>query len=272
MLNQKLLVQESYEAVDVYLEQPESKIIIRNLQQEGRNIRDGLRSLPDIDDFLCQLTYLPSGNLKCQRLACHKSDGFEPSYSGILAHFRVFHCTNFEGASRAYIYNEIHRRVDLQLQRQKTWDMIAYILSQNPSKIQGSSTAHSLEGHKPSWEQLRVLRTLRAKFIVHHRQFLQRAANSPSSGLQELRNSCRRYADLLDTGLLTFNAIMNNESPSSLKEVFAFMSLSYAISEKMQANGKSVSFCPSRSEMYHWRNSLPTEKERRTFDELVSLM
>ena len=141
-----------------------------------------------------------------------------------------------------------------------------------PSEIESSSTAHSLEIEKPSWEQLRVLRTLRAKFIVNHRQFLQRTANSCSDELQELRRSCRRYAALLDTGLLTFNAIMNDESPSSLKEIFAFISLSYAMAGTMQAKGKLVNFCVSRSEMQRWRRSLLNQKDLDTFDELVTLL
>ena len=149
---------------------------------------------------------------------------------------------------------------------------IKHPMLETPLETKRSSPTHNLEIQRPSWEQLRVLRTLRAKFIVHHRQFLQRTASSCSDRVQELRKRCRRYTDLLDTGLLTFKAIINNESPSSLKEIFAFISLSYAMVGTMQAEGKPVSFCLNELEMQSWRRSLQTTKDRITFDELVPLL
>jgi hypothetical protein len=284
-----------HEALEAFLEQPESKTHITNLQQKGRKIQEkiqnGLRSLPDIDDFLCNLNYLPSGKVKCQRPACANLDGFKPDYSSYKTHFILHHCANFEGALQVKTIFEIESSIKSQLKRPKTASIMANIREharfgipieqrisdlthpqlKYPSEIRNSNTAHSLEIKKPSWEQLRVLRTLRAKFIVNHRQFLQRTASSCSDKLQDLRKSCRRYADLLDTGLLTFKAIMNNECPSSLKEIFAFISLSYAMVGTMQAKGKPVDFCLDRKEMTRWRSSLRNE-DLDTFDELVPLL
>lgn len=278
------------EALEAFLEQLESKNRIRNLQQRCRIIQDGLRSLPDIDDFLCQLEYLPDGKVKCQRPECANLDGFKPCSSSIKTHFVLYHCANFEGALWWKMSRRIASSIESQMQRPKTASIMAKMLEnvqiipiahrisdlthprlKYPSESEGLSIAHSLE-KKPSWEQLQVLRTLRAKFIVHHRQFLQRTASSCSDGLQELRRSCRRYADLLDTGLLTFKAIMNNESPSSIKEIFAFISLSYAMVGTMQAKGKPVNFCLDKDEMQRWRGSLRSWEGRNTFDELVPLL
>jgi hypothetical protein len=281
-----------YEALEVFLEQPESKALIADLQKQCRIIQERLRSLPDIDDFLCQLESLPGGNLKCQRPKCADWERFECASDSIKNHFRRHHCSNFRGAFLSETIAKIDASIDSQLKRPKTASIMADILENshirsaiakrisdftNPrlkhsSGTESPSTEYNLEIQRPSWEQLRVLRTLRAKFIVHHRQFLQRTASSSSDGLQELRKSCRRYADLLDTGVLTFKAIMNDESPSSLKEIFAFISLSYAMAGTMQVRGKPVNFCLDSFEMECWRSSLASEKDGDIFDELVPLL
>lgn len=292
LLGLEVAAEPFYEALEAFLEQLESKTHVADLQQRCRKIQVDFRSLPDIDDFLCQLKYLPSGKLKCQRLPCANLDGFELDSNSTKMHFIQYHCTNFEGALRYETISKITSSIESQWQRPKTASIMAKIREnakigipvaqrisefehprlKYPSEIENSSTAHSLKIEKPSWEQLGVLRTLRAKFIVNHRQFLQRTASSCSGGLQELRRSCRRYADLLDTGLLTFKAIMNCESPSSLKEIFAFISLSYAMVGTMQAKGKTVDFCLDRDEMQSWRRSLLLGKDRYTFDKLVPLL
>ena len=280
------------EALEAFLELPESKTHIANLQHRCRKIQGGLYSLLDIDDFLYQLEFLPSGKVKCQRLACAKLDRFEPDSSSIRTHFLLYHCHNFQGALRDETTSEIDKRIKSYLRRPKTASIMAKIrenaqigipLAQRISEftrlrvkllseVESSITAHISEIEKPSWEQLRVLRTMRAKFIVNHRQFLQRTANSCSDKLQELRRSCRHYENLPDTGLLTFKAIMNDESPSSLKEIFAFISLSHAMVGTMQAEGKPVNFCLNKDEMRRWRRSLRKRTDRRTFDILVPLL
>jgi hypothetical protein len=291
LLGLRVAVEPFYEAFEAFLEQLESKNHIENLQQQCKIIQDGLHSLPDIDDFLCQLEYLPDGKVKCQRPECANLDGFKPYSSSIKTHFVLYHCANFEGALWWKTSEKIASSIESQMQRPKTASIMAKMLEnvqigipiahrisdltyprlKYPSETKGLSIAHSLE-KKPSWEQLQVLRTLRAKFIVHHRRFLQRTASSCSDGLQEFRRSCRRYADLLDTGLLTFKAIMNSESPLSVKEIFAFISLSYAMVGAMQAKGKPVNFCLDKDEMQRWRGSFLTRKDLDTFDELVPLL
>jgi hypothetical protein len=210
-----------------------------------------------------------------------------------MNHFRDFHCNNIEGAGRGGTPREISRRVDAQLQRPKTMLMIASVLDRNPcvqcalakkisdfmcpslkydSEAESSNLAQSLEIEKPNWEQLRVLRTLRAKFILQHRCFLQRTAYSNSEGLQDLRKRCRRYADLLDTGLLTLKAVMNDNCPSSLKEVFAFISLSYAMAETMQTRGNSVEFYLEKVELCLWGLNILDFKDWLDYEKLISLL
>jgi hypothetical protein len=275
-----------YEALKVFLGRPESKTRIANLRQQCRIIQAGLRSLPDIDNFLSQLIYLPSGNVKCGQQACADLDEFLPVSHLVRNHFHLYHCSNFKGALRRDTHDEICRAVDAQLQRPETASMIAKFQSTitegtetlAPATLkvylesENSNKEYYFQVPKPNWEQLRVLRTLRAKFIVHHRYFLQRTASSCSDELRELRRSCRRYADLLGTGLFTFKAIMNNESPLSLKETFAFISLSYAMVGTMQARGKPIKFCLDELEMQRWRSNLLTRRDRDTFEELVSLL
>lgn len=282
-----------HHTLEVYLEQPEEKARIDRLRKESMEIQEVLRSLPEIEDFLHRLRYLSGGNLKCEQPGCLKSEEFWPSYHGIVHHFRDFHCNNIEGAGMGGTPREILRRVDAQLQRPKTMLMIASVLDRNPcvqcalakkisdftcpgpkydSEVENSNIAQMLEIQKPNWEQLRVLRTLRAKFILQHRRFLQQTAHSNSEGLQDLRKKCRRYADLLDTGLLTLKAVMNDKYPSSLKEVFAFTSLSYAMVETMQTRGKSVKFRLDKLELCLWAVNLPDLEDWFDYEKLISLL
>jgi hypothetical protein len=280
-----------YEDLEALLQQPESKNLVADLQRQCSIMKEALCSLPDIDDFLCRLEALPNGNLKCQQPKCADWEEIKPDFDLIKLHFRLYHRSNFRGAFCSGTIQETNAKINSQMKRPKTASIMANILENLPTRsaiaqrildftnlpkhtsgIGNSSSKHQLQIQRPSWEQLRVLRTLRAKFVVHHRQFLQRTANSSSDRLQELRKSCRRHAELLDTGLLTFKAVTNNESPSSLKEIFAFISLSYAMAETMQVRGKPVEFCLDAVEMECWRICLDDWRDCEIFDELVSLL
>ncbi|MCJ1267175.1 hypothetical protein MMC22_007060 [Lobaria immixta] len=119
----------------------------------------------------------------------------------------------------------------------------------------------------PQWNALRLLRK---EFNSRHRQFLRLAAHNKSR-LKKFRNRCKGSADLLNTGILTSKDILLGSIPVSLKEVFSFIMLSYAMGAVRDPD-RSVSFSPTRLDFAIWRQSISNEAERETFDELVSLM
>lgn len=119
----------------------------------------------------------------------------------------------------------------------------------------------------PQWNSLRLLRK---EFNSRHRRFLRLTAQNKSR-LKKFRNRCKGSADLLNTGILTSKDILLGSTPVSLKEVFSFIMLSYAMAAVRDPD-RSVSFSPTRLDFSIWRQSISNAAERETFDELVSLM
>ena len=118
--------------------------------------------------------------------------------------------------------------------------------------------------------QWNILRLLRTEFNSLHRRFRRLTARS-KFGLKKLRKHCISPAELLNTGILTSKDILLGNTPASLKEVFSFITLSYAMAAVRETRG-SVSFSPTASDFSIWRHSISKESERETFDELVSVM
>jgi hypothetical protein len=65
---------------------------------------------------------------------------------------------------------------------------------------------------------------------------------------------------------------MNNNTPSTLKEIIAFTNIAYVIVETMQLKGKLVKFNLHYSEMRIWRRVLESERDRQIFDKLGQLL
>lgn len=126
---------------------------------------------------------------------------------------------------------------------------------------------HDYISRIPQWIALRLLRK---EFNSLHRQFLRLPARNRSH-LKKFRNRCNGPAELLNTGILTSKDILLGSTPVSLKEVFSFIMLSYAMAATRNPD-RSVLFSPTRLEFSIWRQSISNEAERETFDELVSLM
>ena len=118
--------------------------------------------------------------------------------------------------------------------------------------------------------QLNILRLLRTEFNSLHRRFRRLTARS-KFGLKKLRKHCMSPAELLNTGILTSKDILLGNTPASLKELFSFITLSYAMAAVRETRG-SVSFSPTVSDFSIWRHSISKESERQTFDELISIM
>lgn len=118
--------------------------------------------------------------------------------------------------------------------------------------------------------QWNILRLLRTEFNSLHRSFRRLTARSKFD-LKKLRKHCMSPAELLNTGILTSKDILLGITPASLKEVFSFITLSYAMAAVRETSGL-VSFSPTASDFSIWRHSISKESERETFDELVSVM
>lgn len=151
----------------------------------------------------------------------------------------------------------------------RTWARRSTSSNDSSDQLLGSTNT---ELRMPRWEQLRVLRSLRARFILHHRRFLQLTAASDDSDVSGLAERLKSYRPLLQTGLLTLRAVLNGEKLFSLDELLGFVGLTFAMAETMKAKGKNVDFCQDSLEMLGWQACLRSDAEMNTFGEVIHLM
>jgi hypothetical protein len=150
---------------------------------------------------------------------------------------------------------------------------VSRILGENNRKSKASlhtqieSTLKRLE----SMAQWKTMKRLRRTFYSRHSQFLRLASNSPGE-LGEFARSCPRPKDLLDEAILTYRDILDDEPPTALRGVFAFISLSYAVDAVLRCQNMQSFFSPSLADFRLWRESIPDYGEKRVFDQLASLI
>ncbi|KAI9805293.1 MAG: hypothetical protein M1833_005746 [Piccolia ochrophora] len=126
-------------------------------------------------------------------------------------------------------------------------------------------------GSEAGNEQWNAIRSLRKSSNSLHRAFLDVAARG-SQGARKLRHHCRNSANFLETGIATFRDVLHKETPASLKEVFAFVSLSYVMSTNMAAKTTMKQQDELMSGLPVWRQAIAEESERIVLDEVVEML
>jgi hypothetical protein len=126
------------------------------------------------------------------------------------------------------------------------------------SRRRGPSTAQ--------WDTLKALRTaLRAQYARF------RKLTAGVHGMRKLRKSYKNATDLLEVGLLTFKHVLQGGLPSSLKEVFAFATVSKVMSDLLRDRASTRLDCPLGS-LPSWRDVLQDEQDRTRLDEVISIL
>jgi hypothetical protein len=130
----------------------------------------------------------------------------------------------------------------------------------------------------PDEEQWSNLRTLRSASNVLHRKVLSVLRSSDqtihhlknANTIRRLRQQCKGSSEFLNTGILTFRNVLRGSTPSTLKEVLAFVCLSYVMSEVLHSKGnidRPLEFFEGLSQ---WRKALKDESERLVFDKITA--
>jgi hypothetical protein len=116
-----------------------------------------------------------------------------------------------------------------------------------------------------------VLRRLRRAMVGHHRRFQEVIANCPLPAASKLAHAYPSAKSMREKGILTFRDILNGVSPTGLTGVFAFASLSYAMSVLLFERG--------RLKREHillglevWRDSILDPEEREAFSWLAKTL
>lgn len=116
-----------------------------------------------------------------------------------------------------------------------------------------------------------VLRRLRRAMVGHHRRVQEVIASSPLPAASKLAHAYPSAKSMREKGILTFRDILNGVPPTGLTGVFAFASLSYAMSVLLFERG--------RLKREHillglevWRDSIPDPEEREAFTWLAQTL
>jgi len=218
--------------------------------------------------------------LSCPHISCRADNHPGLSFDGDMLHqhFLDMHHNKHWNPKWESIYDLENPQIPIET------EMMHDLALRNPSLEYGevfieglpSSPENAGPGTQQSAKQsrdarLQTLRRLRANCIVQHRRFIRLASDSNSSTIQLLRKAFERHRPLVETGLSTFRDILKNSSPSTLKEVFAFLSVAYAMEDTLKSAQREVEVCVDRRELHYWQGTLHEAQEKAAFETLSIL-
>ncbi|KAL8993546.1 MAG: hypothetical protein Q9169_006266 [Polycauliona sp. 2 TL-2023] len=244
--------------------------------------------LPSICLAIFRLVVCCDGQLLCRHKACKGRTRFNASVEDIESHFTEVHCAHLTANMSAIDKSRFQR----DLQEEFSPDRIAWMLDpllaeadKRTSEWEVSSPRekrkaedldqtkikqmHSIHDYVRKRRQWTVLQELRTEFASRNQHLVRLISESNSVELKLLGEY--DPTDLLDTGILTFKDILSGTSSNSLKEVLAFLHLSYSAAIVMRRRGTPSSFSPSAGDLSFWRYSVP-EQQRSMFDKIIHLM
>ncbi|RYP42467.1 hypothetical protein DL767_000155 [Monosporascus sp. MG133] len=121
---------------------------------------------------------------------------------------------------------------------------------------------------QPMAAQWAAIRSLRKETEYHHRRFQTMPSLSGDPILAQLRRDFRDAKSIRKMGMLLFQDILEGYHPTKLKEIFAFASLSYAVSQVLFKAGRIDKF-QILSGVKTWRDSISDDREKEAFNKLA---
>ena len=121
--------------------------------------------------------------------------------------------------------------------------------------------------HLRRMSQWRVLRDLRQRFYQQHTRFHDLARKQPS--IAWFAERIEDAGKLLHLAVDAFQDVLRGRQPTTLQQVFAFVSLAYAMNDVMRARGLPGNLEPNVQDFFSWRVHIIDEDERKTFDQIV---
>lgn len=122
--------------------------------------------------------------------------------------------------------------------------------------------------HQPMASQWAAIRNLSDETEVHHKRFQQLAAELGNPIISKLRNAYPDARSIRNTGILLFKDVLDGFRPQKLKDIFAFASLSYAISQLLFSRGR-IDKSEILGGLRSWRDLISDEQERHAFSTLA---
>ncbi|RYP51043.1 hypothetical protein DL768_003543 [Monosporascus sp. mg162] len=121
---------------------------------------------------------------------------------------------------------------------------------------------------QPMAAQWAAIRSLREESEYHHRRFMTMPSLSDDPILAQLRKDFTDAKRIRKTGIIIFRDVLLDYRPTKLREIFAFASLSYAVSQVLFKTGRIDKF-QILSGVRTWRDSISDDREKEAFNKLA---
>ncbi|RYP81162.1 hypothetical protein DL769_002110 [Monosporascus sp. CRB-8-3] len=121
---------------------------------------------------------------------------------------------------------------------------------------------------QPMAAQWAAIRSLKEETEYHHRRFQTMPSLSDDPILAQLRKDFSHAKSIRKTGIIIFRDVLDGYRPTKLKEIFAFASLSYAVSQLLFKTGRIDKF-QILSGVKTWRDSISDDREKEAFNKLA---
>lgn len=130
-------------------------------------------------------------------------------------------------------------------------------------------SASSSDAHRqPMAAQWDAIRDLRKETEFHHQRFQRMELLSNDPILAQLREAYKDSKSVRITGILIFKDVLDGFKPTKLKDIFAFASLSYAVS-KLLFKSRRIDEMEIFAGIKAWRDSISDTGEREAFNKLA---
>ncbi|RSL45897.1 hypothetical protein CEP54_014094 [Fusarium duplospermum] len=256
-----------------------------------RAYRERLRAaaqakLPSADGFLKQIRSFCDGQLTCIGPKCKVAQFFDASWDGLRSHYEARHADHI-------LQNEDIRDIlDIEHHFDRHGESIKQLFAKARARRDqwGSMDHHAREMEEERCRrslecehsafcrlsmmpQMRVLKDVDKVFRARYQQFRRLIAKSPVRELtlftDELRDKCPKPKTLRRLGMQVFQQVVQGGSPNTLLEVFAFISLSQAMTVVMCRRGIQVDLNPGTIDYHAWRGCIQDETEKHLYDQLL---
>ncbi|RYO97328.1 hypothetical protein DL763_002788 [Monosporascus cannonballus] len=121
---------------------------------------------------------------------------------------------------------------------------------------------------QPMAAQWAAIRSLGEETEHHHRRFQTMPSLSDDPILAQLREDFSHAKNIRKTGIIIFRDVLDGYRPTKLKEIFAFASLSYAVSQILFKAGRIDKF-QILAGVKTWRDSISNDREKEAFNKLA---
>jgi hypothetical protein len=158
--------------------------------------------------------------------------------------------------------------------------------NENPDKARRSKKTEQppeprgyINSGTPNDEQWSSLRSLRlASIELHQRVVLATRMGSDrtpahlAGALRQIGRECKSAAEFLNTGILTFRDVLHGHVPASLKDILAFICLSYNMYKVLESKGTTTGRADFFQGIPKWRLAIRKQLQREVFDYIVSML